>query len=157
VSEDPNASATGAPLDPETRWQVSEVLARCAHIVDSQEWAQLPSVFTADAAVDAQYATVHGLAEIQVYLESFGPWRSHHTINTITRFDGGRSAVGAWSRFLVVEASGVTVSGDYIDALTATDGGWRIRSRRISLRNRSDQTPDGEPWRTESFASWHTG
>jgi hypothetical protein len=141
-------------LAPDTRWQISETLSRYGHVVDNQEWSYLPLVFTADAVVDAQYVNLHGLGEIQGHLESFGPWRSHHTINTIVK-RGGPEKVRAWSRFLIVQADGITISGDYIDELVHTADGWRIRSRRISLRNRPDKTPDGQAWRTESFATWN--
>jgi hypothetical protein len=149
-TEDPSSDR----LDPDTRWQISETLSRYGHIVDNQEWAYLPLVFTADAELDAQYTSASGLTEIQSYLESFGPWRSHHTINTIVK-RGGRETVEAWSRFLVVLADGITISGDYIDELIQAADGWRIRSRRISLRNRPDKAPDGQAWRTESFATWN--
>ncbi len=69
----------GAALNPDDRWQVSEVLSRYGHIVDNEEWTYLPLVFTGDAGLDAQYVTAGGLAEIRRYLESSGPWRSHHT------------------------------------------------------------------------------
>jgi hypothetical protein len=144
-------------VDPETRWQITEVLSRYGHIVDNQEWAYLQLVFTPIATIDAQYTHVNGLEEIRQHLESFGPWRSHHTLNTVTKPWGTNGDVTAWSRFLVVEAAGTTVSGDYVDVLTNTPDGWRIRSRRISLRNRPDQAPNGEPWRTQTFATWLDG
>ncbi len=140
-------------LDPDTRWQVSEVLSRFAHLVDNDEWTLLPLVFTPDATLSAQDGTARGLSEIETYLRPGDRWRAHHTLNTITRFlaDG---TVSAWSRFLIVEAVGTTISGDYVDVLSDTAEGWRIRSRRISLRNRPGAAPDGQPWRTESFATW---
>ena len=149
---------TGADtaLDPATRWQISEVLSRYGHIVDNQEWAYLPLVFTDDAVFDAQEVTARGLTAIRQYLESSGPWRSHHTLNTATRYLGGAGEVTAWSRSLVVQADGLSVPGDFVDALLPTAAGWRIRSRRLSLRNRPGRSPDGEPWRTESFATWST-
>jgi hypothetical protein len=140
-------------LDAETRWQVSEVLARYGHIVDNQEWDHLPLVFTPDATLDVQYATVDGLPAIQEFLAPGDRWRSHHTLNTTTKYLH-RGEVSAWSRFLIVEAAGTTISGDYVDELTPTTGGWRIRSRRVSLRNRPDHAPDGAEWRRESFATW---
>jgi len=140
-------------LDPDTRWQVSEVLSRFAHMIDNSEWTLLPLLFTPDATLSAQDGTANGLSEIETYLRPGDPWRAHHTLNTITRFlaDG---TVSAWSRFLIVEAVGTTISGDYIDVLSDTAEGWRILSRRISLRNRPGAAPDGQPWRTESFATW---
>ncbi len=154
MTEQPAAVARDA-VDPDTRWQVSEVLSRYGHIVDNQEWAYLARVFTPDATLDAQgRPVVHGLAGIRQFLEPSDPWRSHHTLNTATRWLGDGGEISAWSRFLVVEAAGTTISGDYVDRLTRTAGGWRIRSRRISLRNRAGQAPDGQPWRTESFSTW---
>jgi hypothetical protein len=155
MTEELTAEGQRAALDPEERWQISEVLSRYGHIVDNQEWAYLPLVFTPTATIDAPDATASGLGEIRLFLETAGPWRSHHTLNTVTRYSAERTAVSAWSRFLVVEASGTTVSGDYVDELTRSPDGWRIQSRRVSLRNRPDQAPDGQAWRTESFASWN--
>jgi hypothetical protein len=143
-------------LDPDTRWQVSEVLSRFAHMVDNGEWALLPLLFTPDATLSAQDGTANGLSEIESYLRPGDRWQAHHTLNTITRFRPDRT-VSAWSRFLIVEAAGTTISGDYADVLTGTAEGWRIRSRRISLRNRPGTAPDGQPWRTESFATWIAG
>jgi hypothetical protein len=148
------AARAGAALEPSTRWQVSEVLARYGHVVDNEEWKYLPLVFTDDAVLDAQYLTASGLAEIQRHLEASGPWRSHHTINTATKYFGDAGEITAWSRYLVVHADGLSVPGDYVDILVPTPAGWRIRHRRISARNRPDQAPDGQPWRTESFATW---
>jgi hypothetical protein len=144
----------GAALDPDTRWQVSEVLSRYGHIVDNEEWAYLPLVFADDAVLDAQYVTARGLAEIRRYLESSGPWRSHHTLNTATKYLGDSGEITAWSRSLVVRADGLSIPGDYVDVLVPAAAGWRIRSRRISARNRPGQSLDGQAWRTESFATW---
>jgi SnoaL-like domain len=157
VTELSTTCVSGAALDPRPRWQISEVLSRHGHIVDNQEWAYLPLVFTASATLDAQYTSATGVAEIQQFLESFGPWRSHHTLNTVTKYSGTQGEVSAWSRFLVVEAAGTTISGDYVDVLTDTIDGWRIRSRRISPRNRPGQAPDGQAWRSESFSTWNAG
>jgi hypothetical protein len=71
-----------------------------------------------------------------------------------TKYFGDAGEITAWSRSLVVQADGLSIPGDYVDVLRPTAAGWRIRSRRLSLRNRLDQSPDGEPWRTESFATW---
>lgn len=57
--------------------------------------------------------------------------------------------MNAWSRFLIVEAAGTTISGDYVDVLSDTAEGWRIRSRRISLRNRPAAIH--RPFRPERF------
>jgi hypothetical protein len=154
VTEEPSNRLVQERLDPETRWQIAEVLSRYGHIVDNQEWTHLTMVFTVDATFDAQDTVAAGLSEIQPVLEASGPWRSHHTLNTITKYSADKSAITAWSRFLVVEASGTTMSGDYVDTFTRTPEGWRIRSRRLSLRNRPDKAPDGQPWRTESFTTW---
>ena len=153
MTEQPVPRAEQDALDPGTRWQVSEVLSHFAHMVDNDEWTLLPLLFTPDATLSAQDGSAHGLGEIQNYLRPGDRWRAHHTLNTITRFrpDG---TVSAWSRFLIVEAAGTTISGDYVDVLSDTAEGWRIRSRRISLRNRPGSAPDGQPWRTESFATW---
>ena len=112
------------------------MLSRFGHIVDNAEWAYLPLVFTADAVLDAQYVTARGLAQIRPYLESAGPWRSHHTLNAATRYTGDAGEITAWSRSLVVQADGISRPGDYVDVLVPTDAGWRIRSRRVSARNR---------------------
>jgi hypothetical protein len=141
-------------LDAETRWQVSEVLARYGHIVDNQEWDYLPLVFTPDATLDVQYTTVGGLPAIKDFLTPGDRWQSHHTLNTTTKYLG-QGEVSAWSRFLIVEAAGTTISGDYVDVLIPTADGWRVRSRRVSLRNRPDRAPDGTAWRRESFATWN--
>jgi hypothetical protein len=144
----------GTALDPDTRWQVSEVLSRFGHIVDNGDWEYLPLVFTDDAVLDAQDGAARGLAEIRQYLESAGRWRSHHTLNTATQYFGDSGEITAWSRSLVVQADGLSVPGDYVDILVPTAAGWRIRSRRASARNRPGPAPDGQPWRTESFATW---
>lgn len=156
VTEQAIPRAEQEALDPDLRWQVSEVLSRFAHLVDNGEWALLPLVFTPDATLDAEDGTANGLSQIEAYLRPADRWQAHHTLNTITRFrpDG---TVSAWSRFLIVEAAGTTISGDYADELTGTAEGWRIRSRRISLRNRPGTAPGGPPWRTESFATWMAG
>ena len=56
MTNHPSQPTAEQRLDAETRWQVSEVLSRYGHIVDNQEWAYLPLVFTPDATLDVQYA-----------------------------------------------------------------------------------------------------
>ncbi len=74
--------------------------ARCcratAHIVDNQEWSYLTLVFTPTAALDVQYARATGIDEIRQHLETFGPWRSHHTLNTFTKYIGAGAEISAW-------------------------------------------------------------
>ena len=133
-------------------WAVHELLARYAHVVDNAAWDELPTVFAVDAELDAQFAdgeyrTVTGLDAIRAFLESFDPLRSHHTLNTIIKFEDG--VAHAWSRFLVVEFDASSLTGDYVDRIVDTDAGLRIVKRRISTRNRV------EPGRQESFESWN--
>lgn len=155
MSEHHAHGAAEASLDPDTRWQVSEVLSRYDHIVDNQEWSYLPLVFIAGARLDAQGTAANGVAEIQGFLESLGPWISHHTVNTLTKRSGPDSEVIAWSRFLVVEAGGASISGDYLDTLTATANGWRIRSRRVAPRNRAETELSAGRLPDVSFAAWN--
>jgi hypothetical protein len=144
-------------VDSEIRWAVTEVLSRYGHVVDNQAWAELGSVFTSDAVIDAQYETAQGLAEIRRYLESFDAKRSHHSLTPIIQ-PGEPSehprVVHAWSRFIVVEYDATVLCGDYVDVVVEAAEGWRIQRRRISPRNRADTAPGGQPWRTESFGTW---
>lgn len=138
----------------EQSWAVTELLARYGHVVDNQAWAELPSVFTADAALDAEFAdgefrTVTGRERIREFLEGFDPLRSHHTLNTI--IENGDGVVHAWSRFLVVEFDATSLTGDYVDEIIETPDGLRISKRRISTRNRR------EARRQESFGTWISG
>lgn len=135
----------------EQSWAVTELLARYGHVVDNQEWDELTSVFTADVELDAQFAdgeyrTVTGIDALRGFLESFDPRRSHHTLNTIIRIEDG--VAYAWSRFLVVEFDATSLTGDYVDEIVPATEGPRIRKRRISTRNRTEQG------RQESFESW---
>jgi hypothetical protein len=141
-------------VDSEIRWDVTELLSRYGHVVDNQAWAELGSVFTTDAVIDAQYETTQGLAEIRRYLESFDPKRSHHSLTPIIQPGEHPGVVHAWSRFIIVEFDATVLCGDYVDVVVETAGGWRIQGRRVSPRNRADTAPGGEPWRTESFAAW---
>ena len=87
-----------------------------------------------------------GFAEIRVFLAPGDRWRSHHTLNTTTKYSSIEREVSAWSRFLSsrrpVRRSAVTTSTS-----DPTVDGWRVRSRRVSLRNRPDRAPDGTAWR----------
>ncbi len=98
------------------------MLSRYGHILDNGEWGYLSTVFALDATLDAQYVTAHGLGEIEQFLQPFDRWTSHHTLNTATRYVGSSGDVSAWSRFLLVEASGRTASGDYVDLLRQDRG-----------------------------------
>jgi hypothetical protein len=139
-------------VDVEISWAVTELLARYGHVVDARAWAELGSVFSADATLEAEDGSARGLAEIQAYLEAIDPRRSHHTLNPVLKVDG--ATVQAWSRFIHIEFDATSLGGDYIDKFTETPAGWRISARRISRRNRADSAPGGDPWRTETFASW---
>ncbi|WP_114327896.1 nuclear transport factor 2 family protein [Rhodococcus sp. Eu-32] len=135
-------------------WAVHELLARYGHVVDNQAWDELPSVFTADVRLDAEFAdgefrVVTGLDRLREFLEGFDSRRSHHTLNTILEVDAD-GIVHAWSRFLVVEFDATSLTGDYVDEIVDTADGPRIGKRRISTRNR----PADEQGRVESFETW---
>lgn len=127
---------------------VTDALSRYSFVVDAAAWERLDTVFTADAVLDAQYEVARGYERIRGYLAGFDPGRVHVVLNTIVEA-AGPAAARAWSRFLVLQPDGVLVAGDYADELVDTADGWRIRERRISLRGRRDNAPDGEPWRVE--------
>ena len=133
--------------------EIIELLARYAHVVDNREWHQAKTVFRADVQLGRSPVISSGLENLTALVGSAPATHGHNSTDVIldARPDG---TVRAWSKFYIVRGDGTVGSGDYQDTLVKTAGGWRIRSRRISLRNRPGSAPDGQPWRTESFATW---
>jgi ketosteroid isomerase-like protein len=121
---------------------IHHLVAQYGHVVDSGDVERLAEVFTADAIFDASAfgQGVHeGLAAIRAIFALGAPPHppAHLTTNVVVDRDRDGDGDGwtAHSKWLTIdrETAGVR-SGDYRDRVVATDAGWRIAHRAITIR-----------------------
>jgi hypothetical protein len=122
------------------RAEITELLTRYGHAIDSRQWDLLDSVFTPDATID--YSTSGApkgpFPEIKAWLQSFlgrFPMNQHMTLNSRIELDGdvatGRSYFFNPNSF--PDETGtermIFVGGYYNDRFVRTPDGWRIAER----------------------------
>jgi hypothetical protein len=166
---------TATDLAAEDAFEIQEVLARYAHVIDNGTFDDLDLVFTHDVTmvvVDAQNRThsIEGLPAVEALSSQFhGPRAFHATLNTTLYADASRGgveagdaelscgnastagSVRAQSRFIAVWPDGRITSGDYLDVLQRTAVGWRIRHRVVVRRHPASAA--GRPG-TDHYVGW---
>lgn len=140
-------------VDAATGWEVDQLLARYVHAIDNGAWDELDAVFTPDAEFVTLRGTVQGIDRIRDYIAAVVDLPAHHIVNTVLR-PGPGGSVHAWSRLITVGFDAGAGTGDYTDLFVPTGDGLRIARRRVRMRNRADEAPDGSPWPTATFAVW---
>jgi SnoaL-like domain len=134
--------------------EITELLARYAHVVDNRNWSEAGTVFTPDVQLGRSPVFGRGIEQFGAMVGDAPATHGHNTTDVILdlRPDG---TVRAWCKFFIVRGDGTVGSGDYQDTLTRTPDGWRIALRDVSRGNRLDSDPTGGPsQRTFSFAGW---
>jgi 3-phenylpropionate/cinnamic acid dioxygenase small subunit len=122
-------------MTPEDYLEIQQVNARYAHVIDSQDWDNLPDVFTDDAVIDRSgvgLSNLHGYEEIRSTLGQQARLEHYGTNLEITLAEGDR--VEARSKFLGIGPNGRIISGEYEDVWRRTPAGWRIARRRAFSR-----------------------
>jgi 3-phenylpropionate/cinnamic acid dioxygenase small subunit len=127
----------GVSLRTQDRLAVHELLALHGHLVDKGELDRLPEVFTDDVVYDLTalggtlLTGIEAIREASLGLGEGNPV-AHHVTNVVVVEQSGE--VRAVSKFLGVRQDGTVGSGVYEDVLRHTSEGWRVASRRVSLR-----------------------
>lgn len=117
---------------------IQQLLALYGHVVDGGHVERLDEVFTEDAAFDirAFKQGVHrGLPAIREVFALGSPPHppAHHTTNVYVFEQDGELRVQ--SKWLTIDRSAGRVrSGDYLDIVRRTSGGWRIALREVVVR-----------------------
>ena len=111
--------------------------------MDDGRLDQLSELFTEDVIYDLSPlggSVLRGVSAIRHAAEQLGDRNpvAHLTTNTVVSLEDGD--VTARSKFLGVQRDGSVGSGTFDDVLRRTSDGWRISSRRVSLR-REPLTP----------------
>ncbi|MCK9879021.1 nuclear transport factor 2 family protein [Frankia sp. Ag45/Mut15] len=136
------------PVDAATYAEVSELLARHAHLFDNAAAATTPAAYTDDA-------TLAGVPLDRI-LDGFPADRvmfPHHTTDIVVhRIDDDTLRV--WAKYLIIRGDGTAGSGDYQDTVVRVPRGWRIAERAVSRGDRPADDPDGPSTRTLSTATW---
>ena len=133
--------------------ELQELCWRYSHAIDSRQFDDLDSIFTADAYID--YTAMGGpeghYPEIKQFLADTLPnFPDYYHLNANLQITlNGDSASG---RVMCFNPMGVPVGEDrphmmllglfYVDEYVRTDDGWRI-ARRIEERSWSYNTPPG--------------
>lgn len=134
--------------------QITELLARYAHVIDNRDWDEAETVFVPDVQLGHEPALSSGIEKLHELVGDAPATHGHNTTDVILDLRPN-GTVRAWSKFFIVRRDGTVGSGDYQDTLVRTPVGWRIRIRDVSRGNRLDTDPTGGPsTRRFDFASW---
>lgn len=130
-------------ISTEDRLAIHELVALHGHLMDEGSLDRLSDLFTEDVVYDLSPlggSILQSVAEVREVAEQLGSRNpvAHVVTNTVVTAEGGQ--VAARSKFLGVQRDGSVGSGTYDDVLLRTPLGWRISSRRVSLR-REPLTP----------------
>lgn len=144
ATADPRAGHNGSvAISTEERLAIHELVALHGHLMDDGKLDRLSELFTDGVVYDLSPlggSVLHGVAAIREAAEQLGGRNpvAHLVTNTMVAIESGQ--VTARSKFLGVQRDGLVGSGTYDDVLHRTPRGWRISSRRVSLR-REPLTP----------------
>lgn len=130
-------------ISTEDRVAIYELVGLHGHLVDAGQLDQLARLFTEDVAYDLTPMggpILHGVDAIREAAQELGARNPVAHLVTNTVVDEGPGVVTARSKFLGVQRDGSVGSGTYDDQFRRTTNGWRICSRRVSLR-REPLTP----------------
>ena len=136
-------SSLGA-VDPQDALEIQQVVAYCSHLLDSHQWDSLNEVFTEDVVFDVtdlRGPVVHGLDNLRAHFDSRNHPVAHHTTDLLIFMESGSTRARLHCKYLLPRDDGTVASGDYFDTAIKTPAGWRITSRRCTLR-RQHSLPD---------------
>ena len=121
--------------------EITELISRYMHALDSRDGEALAATFTEDGALDTGSERIVGRRALVDFVAAgtgkFSSGNRHWTSNVV--IDGGDDdddAASAACYLLVVDANDrgrVSVVGRYDDELRRVDGGWRFTKRRITF------------------------
>ncbi len=121
-------------MDADDRIALHELAARYGDLIDTRDWEGLSEVFTDDAEFDMTAIggeKLASLAEIRrLMAETTGHPLGHLITNIYVQERDGRTVLR--SRVLGPRESGELGRGWYVDDVTRTNAGWRIRRRVFS-------------------------
>lgn len=112
--------------------EIIETISSVAFILDAQEYSRLGDVFHKDIVFsNPGRLEANGLEEIiQRFIEIDNPARSHSNTNILVTMEGDERA-SCKSKAITLRADGNTAVAEYSDVVVRTEGGWRIKERRI--------------------------
>jgi hypothetical protein len=135
-------------LDVADRLALHELLHLYGHLVDDRAWDALDQVFTADVVYDARdfgMPVTRSLADLVAEWTSDEGMRRHplaHHATNIVVSEGAEGTVRVRSKGIGVGAGGRVGSVTYDDVAVRTPAGWRLASRRVTLRRPGEAAPD---------------
>ena len=127
-------------MDVTDRFALHELLHLYGHLVDDRRWHDLDQIFTADVvydAIDFDMPVTRSLDELVAEWTSDEGLRrhplAHHSTNIVVTEDAD-GTVRVRSKGIGVGAGGRVGSVVYDDIAVRTPDGWRLSSRRVTLR-----------------------
>lgn len=122
------------------RLAVAEVLALYSHCIDRGRWDDFAALFTDDCRLDLSqvmglYEGADGIKRFCDTMRSLPIVMRHFVTNVVIRGDGDRAQVESYVLAITGPEGGPSsqMPGFYDDEIVRQGGGWRIRSRRLSL------------------------
>ncbi len=115
--------------------EIRAALARYCHNIDDGEFEALGDCFTEDTELEAFGRTRNGReAAVGLLAKAMPPEnRGKHLITNTLVSEAGEGKASVVSDFAFVGKDSSVMTGRYIDEFAATDSGWQIAKRQISL------------------------
>jgi hypothetical protein len=119
-------------VDPETAFEVHQLVARYIHLVDDSDWESLRDVFIDDAVCDYSafgLPVIRGLDSIIHTFSSMTHPLSHHAVNTLIESGEDDGTLRVRSKLLLMMDAGRIWAGEYRDRVVLTPDGWLFAER----------------------------
>jgi hypothetical protein len=138
-------AAVLTPLTSEDRWEISELVARCAFAADGRDMGMLDDVFVPEATGDFGPAgEPQGRDAVKALflqlLERYDATQHLMSTSLVSPTPGGAHARTHFVSQCLLGGEVVALGGTDEDDLVRRDGKWRIRHRTIVM-----SWVDGEP------------
>lgn len=114
-------------LTAEDKFEITELLARYNHAIDSGDAEAWAATFTEDGVFAPPGATTEGRAELLAYAKRrYEPRKRHWTNNLVIDVDGDEATMRCYLHVMLVGEPGLEtmVTGRYSDRLRRVDGAW---------------------------------
>ena len=125
-------------IDLADRFAIHELLALYGHLIDQQRWSELEQVFTADLVFDATDLGAPRTTSRDALLTAWqkpdaGHPVAHHATNIVI-IEATDGTVNVLSKGIGMGRKGRIGSVTYDDTFVKTSEGWRMATRRCTLR-----------------------
>ena len=121
---------------------IEELLRRYCYVVDDAQWDALSEVFTVDVRFVNEFSgtDIQGIGPVTNWYRA-GTHPAAHLLANVLVAPRDHDRVSARSKYLTVQRTGLTGTGEYHDEIVRTSRGWRVNERVVVVKSAPNYTP----------------